>query len=333
MFKTAPSIISCSKENLNEKISFYLNDFGFNGEEFTKIIKRMPNIFNFSTDTMKEKVNYYLSKFDLTVPELRKMSLLLPCMLAYSTDSVNEKVAFYQSEFDLTRDEFSAMVKRMPALLNYTKENIDEKANYFKHTFGIENQEFISMLKRLPSLLSLSRESMNDKIVYFTKEYGLTKDQFSRMVKDLPNLLAYSKESLDEKKKQIQDVGLPKEFLANFANVFSVPANNLKVRMLILRQVAPRDEIMRWGWHITCQDKTFARMMYFANETNANPKLSNLLLCEKLFQKKYGISSEDLMKMYPLTKENIERMKQNLKHENFEFSPEEKTFLETQYGE
>ena len=102
---------------------------------------------------------------------------------------------------------------------------------------------------------------------------------------------------------------------------------------MILRQIASRKEILsRNNWFMTSQDKTFARIVYLGNETKSTIKLSRLLCEEKKFAKAYGIQSDDLMKRYKLTQEQIDEFMVLLEDEIKPFTNEEKNYITSEYG-
>ena len=76
--------------------------------------------------------------------------------------------------------------------------------------------------------------------------------------------------------------------------VLTAPANSLKFRYMILRQVATKEEILsRPNWFMLNHKKTFARLMGLSGR---EVKLSHLLCNESIFQKQFGMLPKDFAK-------------------------------------
>lgn len=279
------------------------------------------------------KADFYKKYFNLTDEEFTKMINTHPELLGYSEASVRQKASFYKKEFNLTSEEFIKMQKRLPALLSYSKESVKQKASFYKQVFNLANEEFKKMLMGLPMLLCYSEESVRQKVIFYKKEFNLTDEEFIKMLKLLPTLLGLSEESIRQKKEQILNINISKKYLINSPSILTVPTNTLKIRYLILRQVAPKERLLkRMNAFITNQDKLYARLAYFKNEKTEDIYLSNLLAYEKLFQQKFGVTTQELIQKYPITEKVLKNLLETLyDQEKLEFSPSEKQFIEEEY--
>lgn len=152
------------------------------------------------------------------------------------------------------------------------------------------------------------------------------------MLKLSPALLGYSEDSVKAKHRQIKDLRIPKSILVNQPNILIAPINTLKIRYLILRQVATREEILSKQWYLFSQNKTYARLKYLQSISNYKISLNNILLDEKRFKKTFNIDSKKLMEIYKLSPIIIKNMAKNLYQEDkIVFTPEEDDFIEKEY--
>lgn len=264
--------IDISEENILQKAGFFERKIGLTMEEFLDILKKQPVLLNYSEKYIMEKIKFYQKEFNLTLPEFVKTMKVLPALLCYSESSVKAKSEFYQKEFEIEKSEFVKIFKLLPAVLSFSEENVRKKVDFFKSELDIEKAEFVKILKVLPSILS------------------------------------YSEENVKAKYAGIKDINLSNNYIVKNPNILAVPANLLKTRYVILRQIAPRKDILaRDGWFINNQNKTHARIMYLKDKGKTTSSF-NVLCGEKKFKEKFGISSSELMEKYVLTPEEIERL-------------------------
>ena len=125
---------------------------------------------------------------------------------------------------------------------------------------------------------------------------------------------------------------IPKRFIISDPRILTAPTNTLKIRYLILRQVAPRVEVlMRKGWFMFSQNKTYARFVYLKGEED-NVKLTQITRGETEFVKVFDVESTDLMKKYKLTQDTIYEMQKVLQEGEMEdFTEKEKIFIDKTY--
>ena len=323
-----------SEDSVKNKAEFYKKEFNLRDEDFNKMLKRSPALSGYSEDSVKNKVEFYKKEFNLRDEDFNKMLKTLPALSGYSEDSVKNKAEFYKGEFNLSREDFNKMLKSLPTLLCLSDDSVKNKVEFCKKEFNLSREDFNKMLKRLPTLLSLSEDSIKNKAEFYKGEFNLRDEDFNKMLKTSPALLCYSEDSVREKQKQIRDLGISKEVLVNYPNIFSVPVNCLKIRYLILRLVVARAELLsNPRAFITSQNKTYARLAYLSRESKGKVRLVDLMCGEKRFVKKHGVESKQLMEKYKINKEIIEEFKNIVEEEEkIDFTGEEKKFIEREYG-
>ena len=141
--------------------------------------------------------------------------------------------------------------------------------------------------------------------------FDLTKQEFVNLLKRCPTILSLSEKSIELKSKQIRELDISKHFIISRPSILAIPQNTLKIRYLILRQVANREEIFEKQWFMTSQNKTYARLKFLARKTIGAKLLNYCLIGEKQFSNQFGVSSEELMKNYSLTANEIDEMLDN----------------------
>ena len=309
-----------------------INYFDWTQEE----IEEKQNVLSYVSndgDAAIKKAEFYQKEFDLTKDEFTKMVKTFPTLLGLAEETIKAKAGFYQNEFNLTKTEFIKMIKTSPALLGCLEKSIKTKVKFYQSEFNITKTEFVKMLKTLPALLGLAEETIKEKTDFYQNEFNITRADFIKMIKKLPALLSYSEESVKEKHQQMIDLKLPNNYIVENPNIVIPPVNTLKIRYAILRNVASREEILsKSNWYMTSQDKTYARLVYFLNQKN-NVAFNNLFKSETAFEKRYKVSSDDLMKEYKLTESDLMMMLSLVEEEMAELTKEEKEYIQKEYGE
>ena len=332
ILKKMPSLLNFTIEGIKKKEQFYESVFSMKREEINKMVKLFPAILGASTQSVLDKENFYKSEFRVTHDDFCKMIRLSPALLSYDTDSVQEKTKFYESIFGITSIEFGKMMKVHPAFLGYSTDSVQEKAKFYEDTFGIISTEFGKMIKVFPALLSYATDSVQEKADFYESIFGITSTEFGEMIKKVPALLGRSIESVQEKVREIKDIKIPSQVIVQNPSILAVPKNTLKLRYVILRNIATREEIFSYpNWYMTSQDKTYARACYLS-ETGKKLNWKTVLYSEKLFGKMCGVSSDELMAKYKLTAGKFEKLRSVLeKDEIVDFNDDEKGGIEEKW--
>lgn len=84
---------------------------------------------------------------------------------------------------------------------------------------------------------------------------------------------------------------------------------------------------------MTSQNKTYARLVYLTDKTKKRLRLDDLRLGEKIFAKRHGVESKELMEKYKIDLNVIQGLKNAVKNEEMaDFNSEEKNYFEKEYG-
>ena len=322
------------EKDVLSKAEFYKKEFDLSDNDFNKMLKTLPQLLGYSEESVERKKELYKKEFNLSDNDFSKMLKTFPALLCSSEECVKSKKEFYKKEFDLNDNDFSKMLKVLPTLLSLSDESVVRKKELYKKEFDLSDNEFNKMLKNLPALLGYSEESVCRKKEFYKKEFNLKDSDFSKMLKTQPALLCLSDESIKKKHGQIKDLNIPKEILVDGPKILAVPENCLKIRYLILRTVATREEIMaKPEEFMTSQNKTYARLVYLTDKTKKRLRLGDLRLSEKEFAKRHGVESKELMEKYKIDLNVIQGLKNAVKNEEMaDFNSEEKNYFEKEYG-
>ena len=308
--------------------------FGLNKAKTIRLIKVFPSFLCMSEDLIKDKLAFLNDELKLDKNGFTYLIKVLPSILGLSKDKIKGKVAFYQKELNITTDEFVKMLTKLPTMLGYSEESVLNKLKFYQHEFNIGQAELFNLVKVCPHLFSFNEDTIKDKIKLYQEALNLDKAEFVCLLKKQPILLCYSETNIKGKLAQFADLGITKYHLMNDQTLLSVPNNTMKIRYMILKQVASREEILRKKCVlINNQNKLYARIAFFKNETQKEFNLNDVTNGEKRFTKKYKVSSDDLMKKYKLTKEKIYSL-QGLydEQEVSPFNQSENEYIDNEYG-
>ena len=278
--------------------------FGWTDEDVKRKENLLSSIYYLEKEEILKKANFYMTTFSLTQEEFSKMLKTSPALLSLNNETVLDKVNFYMKLFDLIQAEFNKMLKSLPNLLGYNNESVLDKAKFYIKTFNLTQAEFNKMLKTLPTLLGLNNESVLDKAKFYIKTFNLTQNEFNKMLKILPALLGLKNESLLEKKKNIDKTGLDKNDIIKNPSILTAPPNNLIFKYILLYIDFGNKSFLEKNWYMTSEKKTWARYTFI--KQNGRVKPADVLIGEKIFQKRYGVESSVLMEKFPITKEVVE---------------------------
>lgn len=329
--KRTPTILGFSEELISSKIELFQQELNLSKTEFVKMFKISPSIITYSEETVRLKFKFYQEELNLDKNEFVKILKFTPQIMSISEEYIKNRIHFLQSEFEIDRDSCVHIITLLPTMLEYSESYIREKPDFYKQELNLDKKDFVRIVKGFPALFSFSADKIKEKIAFYKKEFNITKEQFSKMFKIRPNLISYSEESIIEKRKQVLELNIPLHNVVQNPNLLSVPKNTLKLRYLILRQVAERDEILsRPNWFMTNQNKTYARIAYLKSKNLKLITLSRVLNNEQKFMKDNGqASTQSLMDKYKLTPEIINSLELG---ETNTFTEEEKEFFIEEYG-
>ncbi|MBO5103015.1 MAG: hypothetical protein J6C13_02875 [Clostridia bacterium] len=193
--------------------------------------------------------------------------------------------------------------------------SIAQKLKFYKEFLDFDAEQF----RAFPQLLSLDCSTENEnplsvinKANFYLEYVGFSKE----ILKKHPNLLGYdcnphstSPSSIINKLKSIENAGISMDFVRNVPLILGCPSKSLKIRNMLYYITEMDKYAQNAAPFIQNEQKTYARYAYF--EEIGHPTAKKVYyLQEKLFQKRYGVSSEDLIKRYPLDQNAIKLITQ-----------------------
>lgn len=334
MVKANPLMVSYSEQDMSDIMLMYERNFGINKSTFTKMFKTTPSLPGFSAENIQKKMDYYETEFGVDRAQFVKLFKSMPSLITYSRHGVTNKVNFFEREFGVEKEIFAKIFKKMPAIISYSESNITDLADCFGAEFGILPYEFGEIISKQPSLLGYSEDKIKTRAGFYLEEFDINNDQLVSMIKSQPGILTFLEDSVREKHKQIAGLRLTDDYVVDMPDILNAPADVLKLRYTILRQIAEREDIIaQRGWYIPSQNKTYAKVAYM-QEIEESPKLRRVLTDDKRFQKTYEVHPDDLVEQYGLTMDVIRDMESVLLPGEIEpYTTREHEFLEREYGE
>lgn len=301
--------------------------------------------------TIPEKIRFYKNALMLSDKEIIKVLKKFPVLLGYDIyssepNSIQSKINFYKELLGFDDAEIANFIRKLPQLLSYDtglseegKKNpssILNKYNFYKDLLGITSEQANHMIKQLPSLFSYDTvsegpKSVKGKLAYYKKKLGLSDEELHKFIATVPNTLGYDTisnlpSSANAKIDRLLEIGTIEDIKKN-PRCMCLPAQKIKVRAMLLSDVV--DDLIGSNNLMIREQKLFARRCYL--EAHKVPiKWSTLLRKESEFIHQYGISSDSLMNIYPLTKEDleiIEKAYNNLDKKPLHLSEEEKVAI------
>lgn len=295
--------------------------------------KALKHVFVKNDENFLNKVALYQDELKLSKAELAKMVKLFPNILSLTDETIKNKINFYCEEFHLTVSEFARIFKKLPTLMGLQESTVQQKANFYCQQFSLTKPEFNKMLKAMPSILSYSEARILDKIKFYTTNLNLTQEELNKMVKKTPTLVCLNEQTMQGKIAQINDLRISANNIVRNPRILTIPENTLKVRYLLLRQIASPEAIFSSNTLIINQDKSYARMAYFNDKKSQKANLLVINLSEKEFNRIYGVSSTELQQKYRLTPLKIKMLESALvPNEIKPFNENEIKYIKETYG-
>ena len=265
--------IKGTKIQLDSKNEFIMN---FKKSELVTIISKYPRILTYSTTLLNQKLT---SLFELGFDpnRIRKMILMSPPLLSLGKERYKKVIENFES-LKYSKEDALKILGNMPTLFNLDKSRIDKNIENMEK-YGYTNETYRKMTVSHASLLNLTNRRMNSKLKGLEK-LGFSKDEIIYMTSVAPNLITSSVEMTKEKIEYLRYIGF---------------GELLKRKPTIL---------------ITGVATVYARYEFFKNHVPPikidETHHSNLFIDWKRFEKRFGITKQDLLKKYDynLFKEN-----------------------------
>ena len=312
---------------------FLVKHFGWTKQQIIAKQKTLSYIHAREEENLIKRGNFFQNVFNLSNHDFKKIVGQLPTLFSLTEQTIHNKHKFFCDEFELSKQEFTTVLKKLPMLLCLKEENIKSKIDFYCKEFGLTRKEFNKMFKSIPSLLSFGENSIKNKIDFYHKSLNLSHDQINQMVKRSPVLLCMKEESIQKKLTQFVDLKITADEIVKNPKLLTIPENTLKIRYLLLRQIANKSAILASNTLIINQDKIYARMAYFKNEKHKNAGLSFINISEKEFFKNYHVHTDDLKEKYRLTPLKIVMLKAVLLPQEMKnFNQAECDYIKDNYG-
>ncbi len=184
------------------------------------------------------------------------------------------------------------------------KRNDSNKEIFLKQTFCLSDYEFISIKKLYPHIVNMDKETVEKRVEFYKATFNLTQEEFNTMFKTLPSLLGLSEQSIKSKYECILDIGIPIQSIIENPRILAAPLKTLKLKYMLFSIIDNDKKFLSINWTVSSLDKSWARYRYLS-EHFIKIKPSWIILSERNFQKKYKITSDELILKYPLD-ENAE---------------------------
>lgn len=320
IYKDAPNIMSFKDSRLIEKSRYYCDKFNLSKNDFKKMLKICPNLLSYNENSVDEKVENLKILFGFTDSQIISYVKILPAILNFNIDSLIEKKEFYKDYFNIDDKELYSMMKLSLGLLTMKKENIDEKVKFYENLFGLKKDECLKIVKSNPTILNLKEKAIYEKVENIKTILSITDKEVTDIIKQAPSILFYNEETIKRKCLKLNEMGIKSNYIAYNPNIITSPENTLKLRYAILCKFFDKETILkRKNWSLTNQSKTYARIVEIFKQIEEKNnksetkkpiilKISQVLSDEKGFRTQFGVTSDEIMKEYPLTKDIAERI-------------------------
>lgn len=243
----------------------YFMLLGYSKEEYVRIIKKCPSLLAFDKKNISNKINN-LFNLGFTKDMIIKISTSFPYILALDEENINSTF-YYFIKIGFTKEETILMIKNFPSLIGYNVEKLNKRIEQLK-SIGYSKEDVILILKSCPSLFSYDINIIKEKIALIM-ECGYKKEEAFIMIKNLPQLAVSSLDSIKNKFDYYNSIGLHNYFVKDTKKL------------------------------IQSVELSYARYEYL-KEVKLQEKLDYcLFLSGNRFEKKFGISNDLLIKLYP----------------------------------
>lgn len=247
-------------------------DLGYTKEEY-RHIRSYGLLLLYSDTKIKENLNdgiLFFSQLGFAYEQILKFYKYAPNILKYSYDELYNQINKLII-LGYNQDEILKMIKVDSRIITLSDDDINNRF-YYLNRFGYTNEDILKIGKRTPQIFTENVKNLNDKF-YFLLEHGYKKEDIVKMTNKLSSIFSYSLDNLQNKI----------DFF-DFINAHELPV----IKPNILMQSSK---------------VSYARYYYFIDK-NINFEVNNyrkLFISENQFKRAYGISTEELIKIYEST--------------------------------
>ncbi len=318
IIKTLPPFLGyetdgASTTSVSSKVEFYKINFNLTDEEVARLIKISPGLLGLDVYSVADKLDYLQDYFEFSNGEILELVKTTPAILGYDVKwKTCEKVSFYSTYFGIDEEGAKKIIKARPNLLGRSTEGVEKRVEFLSTMIGCSQERAKKIILSLPTILTYDLKSMLGKVKYYEKALSLSPQQAGAMIGKCPSIICYSIDDEDEKSaprklKYLRQIATDEEIAQNPA-LLTHPALKLKTRYLILAQVFERKEIVGNRKMTTSEDKLWGRLRY-CEEGGHSAKA--IIRSESRFRENIGVTSQEVVRQYPLTLQDIKRLEKS----------------------
>ena len=299
--KAHPILLDYTRQNIEQSIKDLCKLFGFDKQTTINIFSRCPKLIGYTIKTIHERTSFIGKQLGMTAKgraEIAKLVKAFPEIIMRSEDAIQQGIAFYARLFG-DQSKATSNLRSNPRLLGLSEENINNRIKDYRQVLGMDTKEVSEMLSIYPMILTKTKDNVERHILYLQESLAIDKKQAISLIKKNPALINFSKENIFRKVASFKKIGYTTDDIVTNTRLFGTPNNTFTFRYMLSCVFAERKEFLRLA--MQNEKKTYARGRHLKD----NDKFSLLSCDEKMFQKRVGVASEDLIKQYPLNRESI----------------------------
>lgn len=216
-----PSILGYASNNLNDKLSFFMDTLGYNTgenddgkENVRELFIEEPKLLSCGVETgLIPRMRFLHREIQFSLQDLRKLYGMNPRLLLYNLDTnLREKIVFFFIlGLQMEPQHVRKLLLSYPKVMDYNLENhMRPIANYFMTELEFSTVELRSIVLKFPRLFTHSLYKIKHVIGFLRYELSLDAQQVKRVVFQSPQIIGLDTEgNLKEKLHFLQQrVGL-----------------------------------------------------------------------------------------------------------------------------
>ena len=286
-----------------EELIILLCNFGYTKEESKEILNTYP-LNTCKPETLKKKIeeiNMYMEKLGYSKEEVIKMTKSQPTIYGLSIDNIKQKIEDME-KLGYSKAEVIKMTKSLPSIYCLSIDNIKKKIEDMEK-IGYSRAEVIKVTKSMPTIYGYSIDNIKQKIEDMEK-LGYSKEEVIKMTKNLPAIYSLNIDNIKQKIDFYDSIGL-----------HELAINDTKKLMQSV-------------------SLSYARYMFYKEKNiEINDKSYNkLFIGQKLFEKAYGITKEELLEKYDYQAYIQQKKTQDLGKETLEIQKDTPYIQQTEHA-
>ena len=309
-----PKLFAVSTDSLDEVFK-NLHKLGFNKTQALAILKKAPSSFN-SVSTIPNK---FKNIKDLEVQTSETESIPLgfdkrqvvkiisdsPKILTYGDNALKKKISTLH-ELGFEPNAIKQMIIKSSPLLCLSPNTVKKKFEHFA-TLGYTKKQAVKVLQNMPTLFNLTSKRIGSSFDNMQK-YGFDRDTFKEMTVSHASLLNLTNRLMNSKLQALEKLGFTKEDVINITSaaptLITSSIEMTRDKIEYLRSIGLGSIITKTPTNLITSTATiYARYEYFKNSKPPvqidDEHYANLFMTWKKFERKYGITKEDLLAQYP----------------------------------